>query len=114
MWGLSPASFQSGQDQAILTYEGLPVLIFPTPSGHVVRGPVPRDRPRTPVTVVRDRLIPNGSRSGDLALQRQDKLPVPRDANCLKQEQDVQDYLLRREHFFAMAASSGPLGPACL
>ena len=35
----------------------------------VARGPVPRDRPRAPVTVVRERLLPNGSRSGDLDLQ---------------------------------------------
>ena len=46
--------------------------------------------------------------------------PVPREANWLKQEQDVQnvqdvqDYLSRSEHFFAMDASSGLLGPACL
>ena len=43
----------------------------------VARGPVPRDHPRAPVTVVRDRLISNGSRSGDLDLQRRDKLSVP-------------------------------------
>ena len=44
--------------------------------------------------------------------------PVPRDLNCLNQDlqdlHDLQDYLPRSEHFFAMDASSGPLGPACL
>ena len=52
----------------------------------VARGPVPRDRTRAPVTVVRD-LIPNRSRllgiyaraSDDLALQRREKLSVSRE-----------------------------------
>ena len=35
----------------------------------VARGPVPRDRPRAPVTVVRERPLPNGSGSGDPELQ---------------------------------------------
>ena len=45
----------------------------------VARGPVPRDRPHAPVTVVRDRLIPNRSKSVDLALQRREKLSVSRE-----------------------------------
>ena len=77
-----------------------------------MRAGFPRDRPRAPVTVVRDRLIPNGSRllgkyarpSDDLDLQRRDKLSVPRDLNCLKQDlqdlHDLQDYLPRNEHSF--------------
>ena len=48
----------------------------------VARGPVPRDRPRALVTVVRDRLIPNRSRSGELPTENglyRSAGPVPRD-----------------------------------
>ena len=47
----------------------------------VARGPVPRDLHRHDVSasVVCDRLITNESRSGDLDLQRRDKLSVARD-----------------------------------
>ena len=52
-----------GEGQALALREG--EVLFVT----VARGPVPRDLPRAPVTVVRERLLPNGSRSGDLDLQ---------------------------------------------
>ena len=72
----------------------------------VAREPVPRDLQRAPVTVVRDRLIPNRSRSfgkdartsDDLDLQRRDKLSVPREPlhRCGKRPQLREHGLLLR------------------
>ena len=41
-----------------------------TPAWPVARGPVPRDRPRAPETVVRERLLPNGALGGEPCLAR--------------------------------------------
>ena len=50
-----------------------------TPSGPVARGPVPRERTRAPETVVRDRLIPNGTWRGESLTWPVARGPVPRE-----------------------------------
>ena len=71
----------------------------------VARRPVPRDRPRAPVTVVRARLRVGGKRVKILFVTVV-RGPVPRDLNWMKQEQDLhdlhdfQDYLPRNEQSF--------------